>query len=349
MDTIGEYEVVRRLGAGASGEVYEARERITRRRVALKVLHGALGGEPGGREQLPRQIGMLSSLYHDNVVACLACFESGGRLVMVLEFVEGRTLREELDAGTIFTATRAIGIVTQIASALAAAHAHDPPIIHRDLKPNNVLLTPDGQAKVMDFGIARLQQSRGFGGGRGTPHYRSPEQIVGGPVGPPTDLYNLGLIFYELVSGRRPFDVPEGPQLLHLQKTTRPPPLEPGLVAAMPEGLSDILLALLEKQPEARPGSARVLLTILGNVGSPSIQSTPTPAPPVSGPGPVSSSVAARTPVPTSRSDGAHSTVYLVGMLEERRTPRAVKIAIALGLGALVAAGIAALAAWLSA
>jgi serine/threonine-protein kinase len=155
-------------------------------------------------------------------VRCLACAEIDGELVMALELLEGRTLRQLLATDDALDWQRALSIVQQIASALSAAHEHEPPIVHRDLKPENVMILPDGTIKVTDFGIAKVLAALGSATTHsvGTLQYRSPEQIDATPIDARSDLYALGLVLYELLTGRPPFESSSPRELLNMQFPT---------------------------------------------------------------------------------------------------------------------------------
>ena len=209
MERIGEYLVQRLVGEGGMGKVFEAQERLSKRRVALKVLRPELARSEEGRRLFLNEMTILAHLDHPNVVRCLACTEVDGELVMALEFLEGGTLRDVIARRGRVPWPEAVGIVSQIAAALQAAHAQNPPIIHRDLKPENVIVLPDGgRVKVTDFGIAKVLEAmaRTTTHSVGTLQYMSPEQIDAAPVDARADLYALGLVFYELLSGRPPFE-----------------------------------------------------------------------------------------------------------------------------------------------
>jgi serine/threonine-protein kinase len=265
MDNIGEYRIIRLLGEGGMGKVFEAEERLSGRRVALKLLRPELARSEPGRRLFENEMTILSGLDHPNVVRCLTCAEVNGELLMALELLEGRTLRELLEAEGRLAWPRAVGLVQQIARALLAAHEHEPPIVHRDLKPENVMVLEDGTLKVMDFGVAKMLLALGSATSHsvGTLSYMSPEQIDAGPVDGRSDLYALGLVFYELLAGRPPFASSSPRELLNLQCTVAPPPLPDAVRRDLPRGVERLLLELLEKQPSARPGSAADVLSAL--------------------------------------------------------------------------------------
>ena len=157
MDRIGEYLVSRQIGEGGMGKVYEAAERLSGRKVALKVLRPELARAEDGRRLFLNEMTILAHLDHPNVVRCLACTEVDDQLVMVLELLEGPTLRQVLTERGRLPWSEAVGYVTQMAAGLQAAHVQEPAIIHRDLKPENVIVSEDrASLKVTDFGIANV-------------------------------------------------------------------------------------------------------------------------------------------------------------------------------------------------
>ncbi len=261
MEQIGDYLVRRLLGQGGMGRVFEAEERLSGRRVALKVLLPELAASDEGRRLFLNEMRVLARLEHPGLVRSLASFEADGQLVLVLEYLEGRTLREAASAGRMPWG-EAAPIVAGIASALAAIHAQAPPVVHRDLKPENVMVLPGGAIKVMDFGIAKVLEAlqRTHTHSVGTLQYMSPEQIDARSLDARSDLYCLGLIFYELLAGEPPFRSASPRELLNLHCTAAPPPLRDEVRRGLPKGLEALLFQLLEKSPGARPASANEVL-----------------------------------------------------------------------------------------
>jgi serine/threonine protein kinase len=258
MDRIGEYLVRRLVGEGGMGKVYEAEERLSHRRVALKVLRTELAKSEEGRRLFLNEMTILAHLDHPNIVRCLACTEVDGQLVMALEYLEGRTLREVLNERGALPWDEAVGVTVQISSALAAAHRQEPPIVHRDLKPENVMILEDGSVKVMDFGIAKVLQalSKTTTHSVGTLQYMSPEQIDATGVDARSDLYCLGLVFYEMLSGKAPFESASPRELLNMQCTVAPPPLPDAVRQGVPKGVERLIFEMLQKNADERPGSA---------------------------------------------------------------------------------------------
>ncbi|HEY8041352.1 MAG TPA: serine/threonine-protein kinase [Polyangiaceae bacterium] len=258
MERIGEYVVRRMVGEGGMGKVYEAEERLSKRRVALKVLRPELTRSDEGRRMFLNEMQILAHFEHPNVVRSLATCEVDGQLVMALEYLEGRTLREELvDRGRL-PWVEAVRIVVAIAEGLAAAHAQQPPIVHRDLKPENVMLSEGGAVKVMDFGVAKVLEAAHATNTQsvGTLQYMSPEQIDARTIDARSDLYALGLVLYECLTGAPPFRSASPRELLNMQCTTAAPELPDEVRASLPAGVEEVLFRMLEKSPDARPADA---------------------------------------------------------------------------------------------
>ncbi len=255
MDRFGEYRVRRLIGEGGMGKVYEAEERLSRRRVALKVMHPELAKSEHARKLFLNEMQILAHLEHANIVRSLASIEVDGELVMVLEFLEGKTLRRLLVERGKLPWRDALTVVTATAAALAAAHGQEPPIIHRDLKPENIMVCGARTVKVMDFGIAKVVEALNQTNTQsiGTLQYMSPEQIDAHVIDHRADLYCLGLVFYELVAGKPPFTSGSPRQLLNLQCTAEPPPLPDDVREGMPKEVEELIFQLLEKAPEDRP------------------------------------------------------------------------------------------------
>ena len=262
---IGDFLIRRLLGEGGMGKVYEAEERLSRRKVALKVLRNELSRSEQGRRQFVTEMGILASLDDPHVVRCLHCTEVDGQLVMALEYLEGRTLREAMNERGALPWDEVVALAWQIASALRAAHSREPAIIHRDLKPENVMLLTDGRVKVMDFGIAKIVQavSGATTHSVGTLQYMSPEQIDARPLDARSDLYALGLVMWELLAGKPPFEA-ESPRVLLDKLCTEPAPALPDAARrGLPRGVEQLIVRLLEKDPELRPRDAAEVLEAL--------------------------------------------------------------------------------------
>jgi eukaryotic-like serine/threonine-protein kinase len=276
MERIGEYVVRRMVGEGGMGKVYEAEERLSKRRVALKVLRQELTRSEEGRRLFLNEMQVLAQLDHPNVVRSLATCEVDGQLVMALEFLEGRTLRDELVERGRLPWPEAVRIVFPIAEGLAAAHAQHLAIVHRDLKPENVMICEGGTVKVMDFGVAKVLAAAQATNTQsvGTLQYMSPEQIDARTIDARSDLYALGLVLYECLAGAPPFRSASARELLNMQCTTPAPELPEEVRATLPAGVEEVLFAMLEKSPDARPASAQDVLAKLAPFKSAGARST---------------------------------------------------------------------------
>src|SRR5579884_3923895 len=203
----GRYELQELVGAGGMSSVFRAHDRVLERTVALKVLHQRLSDEDEYVERFRREARMVAGLSHQNIVTVIDRGEDDGRPFIVFEFVAGENLKEIVERNGPLPVDRALELAMQIARGLAFAHANG--YVHRDVKPQNVLLNGDGQAKVTDFGIARsLDVKHGVtqtGTVLGTSDYIAPEQAQGRPVDEHTDVYSLGIVLYELLTGELPF------------------------------------------------------------------------------------------------------------------------------------------------
>jgi serine/threonine-protein kinase len=279
---LGEYTIRRLLGEGGMGRVYEAEERLSQRRVALKVLRSEIARSEAGRRLFLNEMAILAQLDHPNVVRSLACLEVDGELVMVLEYLNGQTLRKRFEVVGRLGWSEAVQITSRIASALERAHSMTPPIVHRDLKPENVMLLDDGTVKVMDFGIAKVldSDSRTMTLSIGTLEYMSPEQIDARTIDARSDLYSVGLLLYEMLVGRPPFRSGSQRELLNQQCTAPPPGFPEDVRRGLPRGIEQLTFRLLEKSPADRPTTAREVLAALEPFTAAASPAEPNPAAP---------------------------------------------------------------------
>ncbi len=286
MDRIGEYLVKRLIGEGGMGKVYEAEERLSKRRVALKVLRPELTRHEDGRRLFLNEMQILAHLEHPNLVRSLSSMETDGQLVLVLEYLHGRTLRQELTQRGTLPWHEALEHVVRIAEALTVAHEQEPPIVHRDLKPENVMLVErDGDpdfVKVLDFGIAKVQMGELGTNDRegpaqnvltqagmvyGTPEYMAPEQALGQPVDARADLYALGVIMYELLTGHRPFEAESKVALLGMQVTAPVPAMITKCQDCnVPLEVEVLVGRLLAKEASERIGDAKDVIENIGQI-----------------------------------------------------------------------------------
>jgi eukaryotic-like serine/threonine-protein kinase len=264
----GRYRIERVLGTGGTGTVYQAEHVMMEKRVALKVLHETHAVVSSAMDRFQREAIALARIEHPNVVSATDFGKlRNGAYYLALEYVEGVSLGEVLATEAPFERSRALSVAYQIVSALGAAHSQG--IVHRDLKSHNVMLTRAGAAevvKVLDFGLAKLRSkltqgsiSMSLGQVFGTPHYMAPEQITGEGVDHRVDLYALGVIFYEMLAGVRPFEGKEIRDILAQQATQEPPPLP----ETVPTSVRSLVMRLLAKNKENRPASATEVMAEL--------------------------------------------------------------------------------------
>jgi serine/threonine-protein kinase len=204
--SIGKYEVLRVLGSGGMGTVYEARDPLIERRVAIKVLAPELAQDAELRERFMREAQAAGRLRHPNIVQVYDVGEGSGQLFIAMEFVAGSDL-ERIIRDVRLSIEWKVDLLRQLCEGLAHAHKHG--VIHRDVKPANLRVTPTGDVKIMDFGIARLQSATSLtkrGLVLGSVHYISPEQVEGRPVDARSDIFSVGAIAFELLCGRKPFE-----------------------------------------------------------------------------------------------------------------------------------------------
>jgi serine/threonine protein kinase len=258
-EQLGPYRITKQLGKGGMGTVYEGQSVDSGRCVAIKVLNPQLAAADGFRERFEAEIESLKKLRHPAIVRLYGYGEQDGCLYYSMELVEGPTLDRQLRQGRQFDWHEVTRIGVQIAKALK--HAHDHGVIHRDIKPANLLVDPQGQVKLSDFGIARVfggTQLTAAGGILGTAEYMSPEQASGTPLDPRCDQYSLGCVLYALLTGRPPFRATGLPELLQLQRFASPEPVR-SFAPSVPEELERIISQLLSKDPTQRFRTALVL------------------------------------------------------------------------------------------
>jgi serine/threonine-protein kinase len=249
------YHLVEKLGQGAMGTVYKARQLSMNRLVAIKVLSPRLAANPEFLERLKREAHLAAKLSHNNIVQAIDVGSAGKIHYFIMEYVEGRTIREELNAGKVYEERDAVDIVLQIAQAVQ--HAHRRGLIHRDIKPANILLTAEGIAKLLDLGMARetaddalAQREKGLS--IGTPYYMAPEQIYGEEdIDVRADIYSLGATLYHMTTGQVPFpgsgvdDVFQG----HLERELTPPD---HINTKLSSGLGEVAEFMLARRREQR-------------------------------------------------------------------------------------------------
>ncbi|MFF3158532.1 protein kinase [Streptomyces sp. NPDC057910] len=264
------YELSHRLGSGGMGEVWSARDHSLDRQIALKFMHRTEQQSAADlrEERFRREARYTARLRHPGVPAIHDVGKlPDGRLYLVMELIKGDTLTKLLQQHGSCPVEQALSITQQIASVLAAAHRSG--LVHRDLKPSNLMLTTSGRIKVLDFGIAAALTpssqepplTNPSGGAVGTPGFISPEQAVGQPATDRSDLYALGCVLYEILTGRPPFraDTPLAVAYQHVYEV--PPPIaewKPGV----PDALADLVMQLLAKEPQARPSAGETVVAV---------------------------------------------------------------------------------------
>jgi serine/threonine-protein kinase len=280
-DTVidGRYRVIRRLGSGGMAEVYCAEDQQLGRRVALKVLHRRFAEDEQFVERFRREASSAAGLQHPNIVAIFDRGEWEGTYYIAMEMVEGRTLKEIVRDKGPAPPEAAVDITLQILRAARYAHKHG--VVHRDIKPHNVLIDQDGRVRVADFGIARAGTSdmTETGSVMGTAQYLSPEQAQGRPVDARSDLYSIGIVLYELLTGQVPFDA-ESPVTVALMQVSEPPLPPHELVPAIPAALEAVVLRALEKAPDRRFLDADEFIAALERARSAPHEILPPPPPP---------------------------------------------------------------------
>src|SRR5215211_345235 len=255
----GRYRIVRKLGAGGMANVYLAEDEDLGRRVAVKILNERCANDDLFIERFRREAKSAAGLSHPNIVSVYDRGEAEGTYYIAMEHLDGRTLKQLILARGPAPIKVAIEYTRQILGALQFAHRKG--IVHRDIKPHNVLVDADGRAKVTDFGIARAgaaSQMTEAGSIVGTAHYLSPEQARGGPIDQRSDLYSVGIVLYELLTGSVPFmgDAPVEIAMKHLSQTPEPPSARRHDI---PADLDYVVLRALAKDPSERYHSAEAM------------------------------------------------------------------------------------------
>ncbi|MDO4486927.1 MAG: Stk1 family PASTA domain-containing Ser/Thr kinase [Bacillota bacterium] len=263
----GRYELFERIGEGGMSVVYKAKDKLLNRFVAIKILKPEFINDHKFIDSFRRESQAAASLSHPNIVNIYDVGREGNIHYIVMELIEGRTLSDYIKAQGAMSYPKVIALSKQIAAALAFAHKNH--IIHRDVKPHNVMITPNGTAKITDFGIAKAVNAATIvdntEGIIGSVHYFSPEQARGGYVDEKSDIYSLGIVMYEMITGRVPFDGdnPVNIALMHINGEMIPPSK---LVDGVPPALEHIILKCTDKYPVNRFASAEELIEALNNL-----------------------------------------------------------------------------------
>ena len=341
---VDRYVIRARLGAGGMAEVYLADDTHLGRRVALKFIHSDTESDPLAQRRLIREARAAAGLDHPNICAVYEVGEADGRHYIAMQYVEGESLAARLQRSPL-ELREILTLAVQIAGAVSDAHAHD--ILHRDLKPANIMVTARGEAKVMDFGLARHRSEAGSGTATtvsalshpgqivGTAAYMSPEQARGETLDARSDLFSIGIVLYEMVTGQRPFHAPSTAALAAAILTHEPPPLA-RFAPNTPGELERIVTKLLKKDPASRYQTAADLLIDLRSLKEEQefqakLGRTPTPTPPPA------SQPSASTPSPREISERGASADPPVIAGSRARSFRA--LAVAAAVLSVVAAG----------
>jgi len=277
---LAHYEILSKIGEGGMGEVYRARDTRLGREVALKVLPAEVSGDPSRTMRFEREARAVAALNHPNIITLHSIEEEEGIRFLTMELVHGETLAEVITCSSRaggLPHRRFVDLAVPIVNAISAAHAQG--ITHRDLKPQNILITTDGRPKVLDFGLAKqtlavpkaLQAQdptavmTADGAIVGTVSYMSPEQALGDPIDERSDLFSLGVVFYEMITGRRPFEASTAIRIIDNLVHSEPEPIESGGDPALAE-IARIIAKCMRKERERRYQSAAELRVDLENL-----------------------------------------------------------------------------------
>ena len=309
-EIIGKYRIEAELGRGGMGIVYRATDAATGTTVALKVLSREFSLDPAYLKRFRRETEALTRLDHPNIVRIHHVGEDRGVHYYAMDFVEGRSLAALLSAGERFSIERTLDLAIHVAGALG--HAHRAGIVHRDIKPGNILIGSDGKPKLTDFGIARFTYATRMtrtGDIVGTPEYMSPEQAKGAAVEPPSDVYSLGIVIYELLTGRVPFEGATALEIIKKHQYEEPENIRE-LNRTIHDGLARIVMRMLAKDPKDRHKTGEQVATALSAVQPMAIraasakETTTAPAITTIAPGESMPGVAQQKPLPVEQLRG---------------------------------------------
>jgi len=266
---LNRYELLEKIGEGGMGIVYKSKCHLLNRFVAVKILKAELSNDEEYTSRFKREATSVAKLSHPNIVNVHDVGAENNINFIVMEYINGKTLKQVIKENGRLSAENTIDIVLQIAKALECAHKNN--IIHRDIKPDNIMITDDKMVKVMDFGIAKVADARTMTNSKnimGTVHYFSPEQAKGNFVDFRTDIYSLGIVMYEMVTGRVPYNAESAITIamMHIQEPVTAPK---EIIADIPENINQLILKALQKEPIKRYQTAKemgeVLKKIKGN------------------------------------------------------------------------------------
>ena len=263
------YQLLERLGSGGMSDVYRARDLMLERSVAIKVLHDDYSKDAAFQQRFRQEARAAANLSHPNIVTVHDFGIDHGLIFIVMEHIPGKDLKTLLRQRGRFSVDEAIPLMVQACAGIG--YAHRAGLVHCDIKPHNMIVTPDGRLKVTDFGIARalstIMPDERADVVWGSPQYFSPEQATGEPPSPASDVYSLGVVLYEALTGALPFNAPTSEELarMHLEATPIPPS---EYVPEIPSALEQIVLKVLSKEPSARYRTADQLGRVLLRFGT---------------------------------------------------------------------------------
>ncbi|MCI0448044.1 serine/threonine protein kinase, partial [bacterium] len=269
------YRIITRIGSGGFADVYLGEQLLLSRKVAIKILHAHYARQSDLLKRFEREARSAASLSHPNIIDIYDVGESDGVHYIVMKYIDGETLNQRMHREGILPVPVSIHIIRQLAEALDYAHTNN--VIHRDIKPANVMIDPYGRPMLMDFGVARIQVEGNLtktGTVLGTPHYLPPEQPLGKPVDARSDIYSLGIMFYEMLSGQLPFHDENAVAVLFKHINEPPQPLNT-IVSDINPDLAALVHRMIEKDPPKRPQSAGEVAEVLHALSA--IYPPPTP------------------------------------------------------------------------
>jgi serine/threonine-protein kinase len=263
------YQLLERIGTGGMADVFRARDLMLERTVAIKILHEHYSAEKGFQERFKQEARAAANLSHPNIVTVHDFGFDHDQLYIVMEHIPGKDLKTVLRQRGRYPVDEAIPLIVQACAGIG--YAHRAGLVHCDVKPHNMIVTPDGRLKVTDFGIARalstIQPDERADVVWGSPQYFSPEQAAGEAPSPASDVYSLGIVLYEMITGALPFNAPTSQELARLHLEHHPiPPRE--YVPDIPPALEEIILKVLSKEPSARYRTADQLGRVLLRFGT---------------------------------------------------------------------------------
>ena len=262
----GRYEIIEFLGKGGMGEVYRAEDNQIREEVALKLINPEIAEDKSAIERFRNELKLSRRIAHRNVCKMYYLGEESGTHYITMEYIPGENLKNVIRMSGQLSTGNVIKTITQVCEGLAEAHRLG--VLHRDLKPGNIMIDKEGNARIMDFGLARAFRTRkitGTGVAMGTPEYMSPEQIEGKELDQRSDIYSLGIVLYEMATGRVPFDG-ETPYVVGMKHKHEAPENPRALNPQLPENISRLIMRCLEKEKEKRPEGVEEVLTDLKKI-----------------------------------------------------------------------------------